>query len=142
MSHFKILFAILLLTLIIVSCSVQKQKTKDSQKKGFDKIQFGNGGGFTGKYDHFSLFKDGSLLKINEKDSSLINTLSTDELQLINEKVSTVDLTSLRNDPGNYTYYIDIQIEDKVYKNVWSTEVDQNVKDLYKLLMTQITPIR
>jgi hypothetical protein len=82
-----------------------------SKKIVYDKILFGKGGGFTGKYDEYFLSKNGNIYKKDATTNSFtkIKDLSRKETISIFKQVDTDALFELGfNHPYNLTSYIEI----------------------------------
>jgi hypothetical protein len=82
-----------------------------SKKIVYDKILFGKGGGFTGKYDEYFLGKNGNIYKKDATTNAftIIKDLSRKETISIFKQIDTDALFELGfNYPYNITCYIEI----------------------------------
>jgi len=116
--------------MVISSCSTNKI----ALKTGIEEINFGNGGGFTGKVKTYKLTAD---CKLFEKETELKKVESKKTLKLFNQAKELKDLKF--NEPENIYSFIEIKTKEKINRIVWaynSTTVDKKVIELYNELLT------
>lgn len=97
---------IICLSIILGSCI-----TSCSKKIIYDKILFGKGGGFTGKYDDYFLSKDGGIYKKDNstKTFALMFDLSKKETKNIFNEITANKLFEVGfNHPYNMSCYLEI----------------------------------
>lgn len=109
---------ILFLSSIICICSI----TSCSEKIIYDKIYFGKGGGFTGKYDEFFIAKNGNIYKKDPatKAFSKIKDVSKKEIVDIFKEINNNKLFELGfNSPYNISCYLEISKGTVSNRIVW-----------------------
>jgi hypothetical protein len=121
---------LLLLLSIFLSCSANKAIVKTS----IEEIQFGSGGGFTGKEIIYTLNSKGKLTE-GGKDLKQIDLKKTLLLFKIAKKFKTYSF----NEPQNMYSFIVIQSKDNKNRIVWglgSTKINKDVTDFYNQLIS------
>lgn len=96
---------------LLCFCILLGSCASSAKKIVYDKILFGKGGGFTGKYDEYFLSKNGNIYKkdASTKAFSKIKDLSRKETTSIFKQIDTDALFELGfNHPYNITCYIEI----------------------------------
>jgi len=96
---------------LLCFCILLGSCASSAKKIVYDKILFGKGGGFTGKYDEYFLSNNGNIYKkdASTKAFSKIKDLSRKETVSIFKQVDTDALFELGfNHPYNITCYIEI----------------------------------
>ncbi len=117
MSDFKIPLSVSLICILLSSCGIFS-----SRQIFFDKIVFGKGGGFTGKYDEYFLNKNGGLYKKDQSTNSftLLKELSHKETKNIFKEVESNKLFEIEfNHPYNITCYMEIEKGTVSNRIVW-----------------------
>lgn len=109
----------LLLALMITglcSCSLFKYKIP------FDKVVFGKGGGFTGKYDEYFIDKKGDLYKKDPSSAAytLMKSIPGKQIKDVFKDIKKNNLYEVAfNNPYNYSYYIELYKGEKSNRIVW-----------------------
>jgi len=109
-----------------------------------EKIQFGTGGGFTGRVTTYDLFPDGRLfMEFNNKDS-LLGKIHPDTLSVVISEAIVLDDYHY-NQPGNMYAFLSIEKknlkgtnDNVVQRIVWgmgSGEIEPRVIELHERLM-------
>lgn len=107
---------------VICICTLICCCAASSKKIVYDKILFGKGGGFTGKYDEYYLSKNGNIYKKNATTNEFIKIkdISRKETNNIFKQVDTDTLFEMSfNHPYNITCYIEIVKGDVINRIVW-----------------------
>jgi hypothetical protein len=116
--------------LIISSCI----HTKITQS-GINKIEFGSGGGFTGKYKSFIIdMKQGLILN---SDESVKRILTKKEKSFLLKKLKSTDFSKIDfNHPHNMNYYISFEgsFNNKIVWGDPGHPAPDKVKELYNFL--------
>lgn len=121
---------LLLLLSIFISCSANNAIVKTS----IEEIQFGSGGGFTGKEITYTLNSKGKLTE-GGKDLKQIDLKKTLLLFKLAKKLKTYSF----NEPQNMYSFIVIQSKDNKNRIVWglgSTKINKDVTDFYTQLIS------
>lgn len=120
----KNIIFIILSALVLCSCST----CKIAKQSAINEINFGTGGGFTGRVISYSLKSDGTLLK-NDKQ---ISKLSCDSLNSILELAEQLPKENLVY-PDNTYSFIQIVWSDTTYNYTWSLghPLDEKITELY-----------
>ncbi len=136
----NLFFVCILVVVITASCTSQKVLT---QYAGTE-IVFGNGGGFTGQVNEYTLSTDGSitLVKSLEGDTVVINTVSKKTAGKIFTLFSESGLDTLDfKYPGNRYYFIKERKDGIKHEVIWGDPnhpVPSQIENLYTLLITNI----
>ena len=123
---------LILVLLLLASCKSGEQVSTT----GIDKIQFGNGGGFTGKEVVFTI-KENGLIK-NQNDS-IVNKLNKEEVLSIFETASKNKNVEFVK-PRNLYSFVTIFTPSGTNKIVWGKGFDDAPKEiigLHKKLMNK-----
>jgi hypothetical protein len=109
---------ILLLFLVAAfsSCGLFKYKVP------YEKVVFGKGGGFTGKYDEYFIDKKGDLYKKDPSSAAftLLKSLPEKQVKDVFKEIKKNDLYKVAfNNPYNYSYYIELYIGSNSNRIVW-----------------------
>ncbi len=102
------------ITLILFSCH--------DYRKEFTAIEFGKGGGFTGKYDAYKLDNTGNLYKIDHKVNSetFVKLLPAKQCKELFKTVSNAGISKLSiNNPYNMSSYISLVTKTDTNRLVW-----------------------
>jgi hypothetical protein len=123
-------FVFLFFCLSIFSCVSNKK---------FQQIKFGEGGGVTGKRTEYTINSKGVLFKKASQKSDIQKTGKVPKSQLKEIAKKSEDFCKLDTlfNPGNYYYFIEIQMKTCNKKFVWSTSSRNNTSNLaefYSLL--------
>jgi hypothetical protein len=124
---------LILMANLIVSCGYQKIL--------YDKILFGRGGGFTGRYDEYLLSKNGNVYHKNPatKAFTKIQSLSRKQTKAIFKDIDDNKLFELGfNYPYNMSSYIEIVKDTVSNRIVWGNAKNPPpaaVTDLFDKLM-------
>jgi len=107
--------------------------------KHFKEIKFGSGGGFTGAVTEYRLKENGDIYKSTsgEGDSQLLKSITAEELKLVREKLSRLNIDTLSKINHPYNMYYFIQID--TLKATWgdpSYSPPKELEDLYNYLNT------
>jgi len=116
---------------LIVLCNC----SSSDDSPAFNKIVFGQGGGFTGYYDTFELTIQGSLSKIDSGKVFSLKTVDQETMKEINWLVRNLSGYAYSN-PGNFNQYVYILGNDTIY-NQWrfgDPAVDVRAVRLYRRL--------
>lgn len=135
--NMKNLLSFLLLLVVATSCCTYKI-TPDHYKGG--QLVFGKGGGFTGRYEYFTLLQNGNIFAKNGADSSwkLARVIGSQKAKSIFELATNSNIaTEQLNTPGNMTYFIDWKSKKGTTQLKWGggdAKLSQAAKDLYSQL--------
>lgn len=124
-------FLLIFLTLLFIGCAPAKLTNT-----GLDRIEFGSGGGFTGKYQTYVInCKENALLN---PDGSVKRKLEKNEVKALNQLLKETDFSKIDFDhPYNLSYFIHFQGKYN-HKITWGDPghpAPEKVKELYKALM-------
>lgn len=117
------------------SCGLFKYKIP------YDKVVFGKGGGFTGKYDEYFLDKKGDLYKkdASTSASTLLKSIPSKQIKEIFKDIKRNNLFEVAfNNPYNYSYYIELFKDSKSNRIVWGNATNPpptEVTDIFQKLM-------
>ncbi|HNW96830.1 MAG TPA: hypothetical protein PKK00_00300 [Bacteroidales bacterium] len=110
----KKIFFISLIFFLFCNCSLFKYNIP------FDKVVFGKGGGFTGKYDEYYIDNKGDLYKKETSSNKFIKSLPKEKIKEIYNEMKKNNLYELSfNNPYNYNYYIELFKGSKSNRIVW-----------------------
>lgn len=112
----KSFFLLVTVAFIFCSCGIFKYKTP------YDKVVFGKGGGFTGKYDEYFIDKKGDLYKKDPSSAActLMKSLPGKQIKEVFKEIKKNDLYTVAfNNPYNYSYYIELYKGEKSNRIVW-----------------------
>lgn len=126
----KNLFLVFFNLLILSGCASSYLK-----KSGIDKLEFGSGGGITGRYQTWSVdLQNGSL---HNSDGTLKRKLDNAELNDLSKKMKAVDFSeTVFNHPFNLTYFISAEgkVNNKVAWGDPAFPAPDEIKELYTFL--------
>jgi hypothetical protein len=136
--------SILLFLLVFIACSSNRYINPSEYPN--ERINFGDGGGFSGMVTEYSLLDNGQLLKkLNHADSfEMISTIDENQTTQLFNNYKFLDIGSLNhNQPGNtycfIQYHKNLDTEHKViWDNHQTLEQNPNVKIFYKNLKSLI----
>jgi hypothetical protein len=127
----KQLFILFFAFLIFTSCIHSKIKNY-----GVDKIEFGSGGGITGRYITYTV--DLRQRVILNSDQSVKKSLSKKEFNILLKKLKDTDFSKIEfNHPHNMSYFLNFEV-DYINKIVWgdpSYPAPGKAKELYSYLI-------
>lgn len=132
-----IALSLCLITVLLFSC---KTKQYTLEEYADPQITFGSGGGFTGMYKHYTLFKNGQLFKKEGKEEQFTAMKAADRNQVtqVFKNYQVLNLAEVEIDePGNMTYYIAYKDKEGEHKMTWggtNKQAAQEVKLFYQLL--------
>ncbi len=121
-------FQSLILLAIFTSCALNKI----GDKTGVEEIQFGSGGGFTGKETTYNFNSNGELF---EKDKQIKKIDAKKTLSIFKEAKKL--RSYIFNEPENMYAFIVIQSKNSKNRIVWgsgSPKIERNVTELYSHL--------
>ncbi len=110
------IFIFLIIPVCLSSCGLFKYKIP------YDKVVFGKGGGFTGKYDEYFIDKKGDLYKKDPSSAAftLIKSLSGKQIKDVFKDIKKNNLYTVAfNNPYNYSYYIELYKGEKSNRIIW-----------------------
>ncbi|MCI4667329.1 MAG: hypothetical protein MRZ79_04150 [Bacteroidia bacterium] len=135
------IFLPLLLMLSFLSWSCKGTQYASPAEYNKEKIIFGAGGGFTGKYETYSLLSNGQLFyknSISEQESQVAG-LSKKETKAILKKLKDMGFDDMNVEKnGNYNYFIEHNDGENSHKCSWADDkqdVPASLKELHKTLM-------
>lgn len=126
----------LLFSACLFGCSHSKSA---SSSKGYDKITFGSGGGFTGLVKSYTIDGEGKLTIGDKK----LADLPSKTLKKIHKKVSQSGAFHTQfNQPGNFYHFIETENEGKTNRIVWSDKekAPEKILSLYQYLTDLTKP--
>ncbi len=132
----KFSFLIFVFILTLNSCV----NTKSINNTDIECINFGNGGGFAGLVNIYSLSSDGKLNKLVDNKYTAIKTIDKKIIKDFFEEAKELKLYQF-NEPENMFSFIEIKTNGSTNKIVWSngsTKIDKRVIELYNKLITTI----
>lgn len=136
----KSIYLLLAVAVFFCSCSIFKYKIS------YDKVVFGKGGGFTGKYDEYFINKKGDLYKKDPSSaaSTLIKSLPSKKIKEVFKDIKNNNLYEVAfNNPYNYSYYIELYKGDKSNRIVWGNATNPPPSEVtsvfQKLMLLTIT---
>jgi len=136
-NNFKWLILLFFLSILFSNCFISgKSNVK------YEKILFGKGGGFTGKYDDYYLSSNGNLFKKepSSKEFLKIKTLNKKETKNIFKEIDDNKLfESEFNHPFNISCYIEIVKGTSSNRIVWGNTQNQppaTVEIIFNKLMS------
>ena len=107
---------------LIIFCIVISSCASSAKKIVYDKILFGKGGGFTGKYDDYFLSKNGNIYKKDATTNAFtkIKDLSNKETKSIFKEIDEGALFEVGfNHPYNISCYLEIVKGTVTNRIVW-----------------------
>ena len=112
--------------------------------KNFQQVKFGEGGGKSGSRTEYIIDSKGELYKRTSIKSETQKTgkISNDKLKEIIKKSETICKLDTIFNPGNYYYFVEIEMKSCKKNFVWSTSSSTNISNLtefYNFLNTNIT---
>lgn len=125
--NYGVLLAIMLSPALffLTSCHKKTSEVNASVKEAYFII--GSGGGVAGRYEQFKVYQHGGTVRYDFENKYYLpySTLSTRMNAEIWEKLKAIKITSLSiDDPGNFTYYVELIDNDKSNKVIWNDETD------------------
>lgn len=112
----KSAYLLLVVAVFFSNCSIFNYKIP------YDKVVFGKGGGFTGKYDEYFIDKKGDLYKKDPSSAAytLMKSLPGKQIKDIFKDIKKNNLYEVAfNNPYNYSYYIELYKGEKSNRIVW-----------------------
>jgi hypothetical protein len=133
----RILFSLFIIALF-TSCSSSGKVTGDPNGR---RLNFGNGGGFTGIYTSYELYGDGNVFIV--LPDSTLKPFKKLKKKIANELFSQADKLKIAqpsfNHPGNMTWFIKYHADGAITEYKWgdtNITVPDKIKDLYNQLNT------
>jgi hypothetical protein len=120
------------------SCNTSKKMTFDPKADTNDYIQFGGGGGFTGKVNAYYLTKAGKLYMVKEDKYVKIAALPTAATDQIFKNFGTLGLDKMiLNDPGNKYSFIERKEKTESQMLKWGNKPldDKRIQTYFNILM-------
>lgn len=130
----KKIFLLILTVSLLISCKKQNSSSKLYDLPEFPEINFGQGGGITGKYELYALDVYGNIRKKNSQ--KIVHILSEGEKLNLNSLLlrSSEHLPFKR--PGNYSYMLEFP-QSRSLQYIWG-EANYSpppvIKELYDFL--------
>jgi hypothetical protein len=125
------LFLLIFSTLLFVGCA-----PANLTKTGLDRIEFGSGGGFTGKYQTYVIdCKENTLLN---SDGTPKRKLDKQEVKALTQMLKETDFSKVDFDhPSNLSYFLHFQgsFTTKITWGDPNHPAPEKAKELYKKLM-------
>lgn len=118
-----------------------------TSKLPFSSIEFGSGGGFTGREKTYTLTEEGKIQLTEStqgtKKNAEVRSLSGKEKKEISSAIKEFESKNIiYNQPGNIYNFIEIKVDSDTYRYAWSPS-DKNIPvelvDLYRVLMHAAT---
>ena len=111
--------------------------------KNFRQVKFGEGGGVVGSRTEYIINSKGELYKKNSLKAEIQKTgkISNDKIKEIIQKSETICKLDTIFNPGNYYYFVEIEMKSCKKNFVWSTSSSTNISNLtefYNFLNTNI----
>lgn len=131
----------MLAILFCMSCKSQElplNEYKDS------KITFGNEGGFAGTMSSYQILEDGRVFLKGPKaaDYAIIKKMPAKVVAQLFSSISMLELDKISlNDPGNLTYFINLDGVDMTHELRWGAEtvpVDEKIKAFHRNLIALV----
>ncbi len=134
---------ILLFVLISFSCKSPMELFQNYQGA---KISIGSGGGFSGEYNEYILFDNGNLYHKNTLRNEIVflGSVSENEAKQIFKNYFNLNFDDINlNSPGNFSYYIKFEENDKNHKLIWanSSEIDPKIKVFYDIFRSKVNAL-
>lgn len=104
---------------IITACRSKQKITRDLTQV---KITIGQGGGFTGYYIDYIIYGTGKLEKYTSKDekTAVLKPMPVDSVRAWVNRMDQINFEGIVLDqPGNMSYYLELQEPDKTHKVRW-----------------------
>lgn len=134
---------LLLLLFLFVSCSTNRYTNPTIYPDA--RINFGNGGGFSGMVTEYVLLDNGQLLKkLTQVDSfEMVTTIDKNQTTQLFENYKFLNIGSLQyNQPGNMYRFLRFEHQDTKHQIIWSgnqyPEQYPNLKIFYANLKSLI----
>ncbi len=125
------LILLLLLPLLLSQCKTKDYLTPHEYEGRI--INFGSGGGFTGKSTQYTLMENGQIFKDVNKEGNVvgIRKLKKAEVQQIFDNYDKLNFSNLRlNEPGNMYHFITMRSQGKDHKIMWGNSATEGYKEL------------
>jgi len=117
----------LITLMILVSCFFLNCKTQDYStpyEYPDQMIIFGNGGGFSGRVQEWTLLDNGQMFKGTNQEGNVnvLNKVDKDQVKQIFKNYKTLKFGDLQIDsPGNMYFFLIMKEEDKEHKLTWGS---------------------
>jgi hypothetical protein len=126
------------------SCSSKKYISPD--EANISSIQFGHGGGFSGRYTEYYLLENGQLFRKTLPDQTIteVSPLSKQVTKQIFSNYNLLQLGQKKvNTSGNLVYYIEHRSNDNKHKLMWERGQDgtQILQTYYTNFMNEVRKI-
>ncbi len=131
----RILLSVCIIAMF-TSCSSSGKVSNDAKS---EKLIFGSGGGFTGMYVSFEIYKDGRVFNIlPDKSQSKVKKLRKKQTREIFAQADSLNINHpAYNHPGNMTYFIKYKFAGDSTEYKWGDSnfsVPIEIKDFYNQL--------
>lgn len=136
------LFFLSAIVLSLVQCKTQDYLTPYEYEGRT--IDFGSGGGFTGKATHYTLMENGQIFSGTNKEGNVkaIKKISKEQCKQLFDSYDNMDFGSLSIDsPGNMYFYLTMNDSDIKKKLTWGAHDANESKELrvfHTILMNQV----
>ena len=134
-----------LMTIGLISCTKKSVTTSNAAPTAESFFIIGSGGGVTGKYTQYKVFEKGSVELYDFKSKKYIpySTLSMSLNEKLWTELQALNLSKMNIDqPGNYTYYIEIEAPAGRHKVKWSDEFEGTPPELKQFFRTAENALR
>lgn len=136
-----VIIIFLLSAMLFNACGVFSPHGDD---KNNEQIIFGNGGGFTGKINEYTLNRNGDLFLNNTLKGQInkIKTLGRSETEDVFSRLSSIDFVNFKFDhPGNIYYFVKLKTNTSIYGITWGDNrypAPVKIIDFYQFLMAKV----
>ncbi len=128
----------LISVVMALSCSTSKKSSFDPASTDNDFIQFGGGGGFTGKVNAYYLTKQGKMYMVKEDTYVKIASIPTSMTEQVFKNFTNLGLDRIiLNDPGNKYNFIERKERNESKMIKWGNKPldDKSIQTYYNILM-------
>jgi len=107
-------------------------------------IEFGSGGGFTGKVSHYTLMDNGQIFMNADKEGFVdaVTKIDKAEVKQVFDNYDSMNFIALKcNDPGNMYHFITMKHQDLTHKLMWggnSLEIPKELEVFHAILMKKV----
>lgn len=141
-------FSLIIASILLGGCKTKDPAVLSAVSYEGDKLVFGNGGGFTGQYDTYTLLDNGQLFRSENASGTggsqmlPLDERTTQQMFTNFEKLGLHKM--ILRDPGNLTYYVARLRGDSEHRLIWGGNnqqpldiVEQYYLTLYRLASRQ-----
>ncbi len=124
-------YALLLIPFLFSQCKTKDYLTPHEYTGRI--IEFGSGGGFTGKVKQYTILDNGQIFINADKEGFVdaIKKLDKDEVKQLFDNYDSLKFKKMGfNNPGNLYHFITLKEEGKEYKNMWGDKSKPVPKEL------------